>query len=108
MTRRATARTATGTQENQLQEIPVSLSDMSPSPARGAYSGPGFWERFWRSSGIQSVGLFILAYAVYGYQPPVDAPADALLAFYDGKRTLILIAAVLGSLATLNLMWFVA
>jgi hypothetical protein len=62
----------------------------------------------WGSSGIQSVGLFLIAYLVYGYQPQVGAPADALVAFYDGNRTRILIAAVLSGLAILNLMWFAA
>ena len=28
-----------------------------------------FWERLWRTAGIQSVGLFIVAYIIYGYQP---------------------------------------
>jgi hypothetical protein len=72
------------------------------------YTTPVFWERLWRSSGIQSVGLFIIAYVIYGYQPQVGAPADALVAFYDGDRTRILIAAVLSGLAILNLMWFAA
>jgi len=72
------------------------------------YTTPAFWERLWRTAGIQSVGLFILAYLVYGYQPQVGAPADALVAFYDGGRTRILIAAVLSGLAVLNLMWFAA
>jgi hypothetical protein len=72
------------------------------------YTTAVFWERLWRSSGIQSVGLFIIAYVIYGYQPQVGAPADALVAFYDGDRTRILIAAVLSGLAILNLMWFAA
>jgi hypothetical protein len=62
----------------------------------------------WRSSGIQSVGLFIIAYFIYGNQPQVGAPADALVAFYDGNRTRILIAAVFAGMAMLNLMWFAA
>jgi hypothetical protein len=70
--------------------------------------GAAFWERLWRTAGIQSVGLFILAYLVYGHQPQVGASADALVAFYDGGRTRILIAAVLSGLAVLNLMWFAA
>jgi hypothetical protein len=57
---------------------------------------------------MQSVGLFVTAYVVYGYQPGVGAPADALAAFYDGARTRILIAAVFSGLAVLNLMWFAA
>jgi hypothetical protein len=45
-----------------------------------ASTSPVFWERLWRSSGIQSVGLFIIAYLIYGYQPQVGASADALAA----------------------------
>lgn len=69
---------------------------------------PLFWDRLWRSSGIQSVGLFIIAYVIYGHQPQVGAPADALVAFYDGNRTRILIAAIFSGLAVLNLLWFAA
>jgi hypothetical protein len=72
------------------------------------YTTPAFWERFWRMSGIQFVGFFIIAYVVYGYQPPVGASADALVAFYDGNRTRILIAAVISGLNILNLLWFAA
>ena len=72
------------------------------------YTTPGFWERLWRSAGIQSVGLFIIAYFIYGYQPQVGAPADALVTFYGGERTRILIAAIFSGLAILNLMWFAA
>jgi hypothetical protein len=67
-----------------------------------------FWERLWRTAGIQSVGCFILAYIIYGYQPQVGASADALVGFYDGDRTRILIAAVFFGLAVLNLLWFAA
>ncbi len=67
-----------------------------------------FWERLWRTAGIQSVGLFIVAYIIYGYQPQIGASADALVAFYNGDRTRILIAAVFFGMAILNLMWFAA
>lgn len=83
------------------------LTTATPSTT-GAYSGPAFWERLWRSSGIQAVGLFVIAYLIYGYQPQVGAPADALVAFYDGNRARILIAAILSGLAILNLTWFAA
>jgi len=72
------------------------------------YTTPQFWERFWRTSGLQSLGLFIIAYLIYGYQPDVGASADALVAFYQGDRMRILIAAVLSGLALLNLLWFTA
>jgi hypothetical protein len=70
------------------------------------YNAPAFWERLWRTSGIQFVVLFIIAYIIYGYQPQVGAPADALVAFYDGHRTRILIAAFFFGLNLLNLLWF--
>ena len=72
------------------------------------YTTPAFWERLWRTAGIQSVLCFIVAYIVYGHQPQVGASADALAAFYDGDRMRILIAAVFYGLAVLNLMWFAA
>ena len=72
------------------------------------YTTPAFWERLWRTAGLQSVLCFIVAYIVYGQQPQVGASADALAAFYDGDRMRILIAAVFYGLAVLNLMWFAA
>jgi hypothetical protein len=67
-----------------------------------------FWERLWRMSGINFVVFFVIAYVIYGSQPRVGASADALVAFYDGDRTRILIAAVISGLAVLNLLWFAA
>ena len=72
------------------------------------YTTPAFWERLWRTAGIQSAFCFIVAYIVYGHQPQVGASADAMAAFYDGGRMRILIAAVFYGLAVLNLMWFAA
>jgi hypothetical protein len=72
------------------------------------YTTSAFWERLWRTAGIQSVGLFIIAYVIYGNQPQVGAPADALVAFYGGNRTRILIAAIFSGMAVLNLLWFAA
>ena len=90
----------------------VSATAMS-SPTRAIDSsasayGSGFWERLWRSAGLQFAGLFIFAYAIYGYQPQVGASTDALVAFYGGGRVWILLAAVFSGLAILNLMWFAA
>ena len=72
------------------------------------YTSPAFWERLWRMSGINFVVFFIIAYVIYGYQPHVGASTDTLVAFYDGDRTRILIAAVVSGMAVLNLMWFAA
>ena len=69
---------------------------------------PVFWERLWRTSGIHFVIFFVIAYLISGDQPHVGAPTDALLAFYDGDRTRILIAAVFSGMAVLNLLWFAA
>ena len=67
-----------------------------------------FWERLWRTSGVQFVGLCIIAYLVYGYQPPVSASSSDLVAFYQTHHTRILIASVIAGLAVLYLMWFAA
>jgi hypothetical protein len=69
------------------------------------YTTTAFWERLWHTGGIQSLFFFIIAYFVYGHQPQVGASPDALVVFYDGERTQILIAAVFSGLAILNLMW---
>jgi hypothetical protein len=86
----------------------MSASTTAVSSSTSVYTTSAFWERLWRSSGIQSVGLFIIAYVIYGSQPQIGASGDALVAFYDGNRTRILIAAVFSGLAILNLMWFTA
>jgi hypothetical protein len=74
----------------------------------GTYSTPAFWERLWRTAGLQFVGFFVVTSLIYGYQPQVGASADALAAFYGGDRTRILIAAALSGLNLLNLLWFAA
>src|ERR1700747_3061267 len=86
----------------------MSASTRAMTSSPNAYTTPAFWARLWRSAGIQSVGLFIVGYVIYGYQPHVGASADALVAFYDGDRARILIAAVFFGLSVLNLLWFAA
>ena len=78
------------------------------SASTSVYTTPMFWEHLWRTSGIQFVVLFIIAYVIYGYQPQVGASTDALVEFYGGHRTRILIAAVISGLNLLNLLWFTA
>ena len=68
--------------------------------------GERFWERLWRSAGVQFVLLFVIASLVYGDQPKVGASHDKLVSFYDGDSTRILMAAFIFGLALLNLMWF--
>jgi hypothetical protein len=85
------------------------MNASSTAPASSSvYTTPAFWEHLWRTAGLQFVGLFIIAYFIYGYQPGVGASADDLAAFYDGHRTRILIATVISGLNLLNLMWFAA
>jgi hypothetical protein len=86
----------------------VSASTTSINASASPYTTAAFWERLWRTSGIHFVVFFIIAYVVYGYQPPVGASAEAVAGFYDGARTRILIAAVVSGLAVLNLLWFMA
>jgi len=76
-----------------------------PSSA-SIYSSGAFWERLWRTAGLQFVGLLIVACFIYGTQPGVGAPPDALNAFYHGERTRILIAVFCLGLNMLNLLWF--
>src|SRR5262245_12613056 len=78
------------------------------SASTSTYTTPAFWERLWRMSGINFVAFFVIAAVIYGNQPQVGASADALVAFYAGERTRILIAAVFSGMAVLNLLWFAA
>src|SRR5262245_10612712 len=68
--------------------------------------GEAFWQRLWRSAGIQFVVLYIIGAIIYGDQPKVGASSDDLVSFWDGDRTRILIATFIFGLALLNLMWF--
>jgi len=86
----------------------MSAPATAKTSSTSVYTTPLFWERLWRQSGIHFVVFFIIGYVIYGYQPQVGASADALVAFYDGDRTRILIAAVVSGLAVLNLLWFAA
>lgn len=68
----------------------------------------GLYERLWRTAGLQFAGLFVVAYAFYGYQPGIGATPDELIAFYGAFRAQTPVAALLGGMAILNLMWFAA
>ena len=67
-----------------------------------------FWDRLWRSAGIQFVVLLIIAYFIYGDQPKISSSPDTLVAFYEGNRMKILIAAFIFGMAVLYLLWFAA
>jgi hypothetical protein len=84
----------------------MSASSTAMPRSTSVYTTPAFWERLWRTSGIQFVALFIIASLIFGTQPQVGAPADALVAFYNGDRTRILIAVFFFGLNLLNLLWF--
>ena len=66
------------------------------------YNAPAFWERLWRTSGLQFVVLFVIASLIYGHQPQVGASPEALDAFYTGDRARILLAAFFSGLNLLN------
>ena len=74
----------------------------------GKYNNRAFWEGIWRLNGNSIVLFAIIAWVLYGSQPQVGAPADAVVSFFAGHRTRILIAVVLSGLNVLNLMWFAA
>src|SRR5580692_1788623 len=86
----------------------MSQSTTAMTSSASVYTTHAFWERLWRTGGIQFVVFLIIAYVIYGYQPQVGASADSLVAFYHGNRARILIAAVFSGLNVLNLMWFAA
>ena len=86
----------------------MSASARPMSSSASANTASAFWERLWRTAGIQFVAFYIVAYVIYGYPPGVGASADALAAFYGGNQARILIAAVFLGLNVLNLMWFAA
>ena len=86
----------------------MSASTTAMPSSTSLYTTRGFWERLWRMSGNNFVIFAIIAYVIYGSQPQVGASADALVAFYGGHHTRILIAAAISGLAVLNLLWFAA
>ncbi|MBV8820368.1 MAG: hypothetical protein JO022_18555 [Acidobacteriaceae bacterium] len=83
-----------------------SARKVMPSPS--SVNTPAFWERLWLTSGVQFTGLLFITCFIYGGQPGVGVPSDAIAAFYTGDRTRILIAVVFAGLNILNLMWFAA
>jgi len=84
----------------------MSASTTAVPLATSPYSTSAFWERLWRTSGLQFVGLFIVAAFIFGSRPDIGASAEALGAFYHGERTRILIAVFCFGLNLLNLLWF--
>ncbi len=86
----------------------AAMPSSATTVASTGYNNAAFWEWLWRTSGLQFVGFFIITALIYGYQPQIGAPADALAAFYNGERTRILIAAAFSGLNILNLLWFAA
>jgi hypothetical protein len=87
--------------------ITVNSSTATTTVSAGVNT-PMFWERLWRTAGIQFAGLFIATAVIHGFQPGVGASSEALGAFYNGDRTRLLIAGACSGLNLLNLLWFVA
>jgi len=49
------------------------------------YASSAFWERLWRTAGLQSVACFILAYLIYPHQPELGASPMSWLRFMTGN-----------------------
>ena len=86
----------------------LTSSTQASDSSTSVYKTSVFWEHLWRTSGLQFVGFFIVTSVIYGYQPRVGASPDALVAFYQGDRARILVAAAFSGLNLLNLLWFAA
>ena len=86
----------------------MSTSSTTMTPPANPYTTPAVLGAPVAHGGIGAVAFFVIAYLIYGHQPPVGASADALVAFYDGGRARVLIAAIVTGMAVLNLMWFAA
>ena len=76
------------------------------SASTSVAASQAFWDRLWRSAGIQFVIFFVITCVIYGHLPGVRASPDALDGFYNGDRTRILIATVIFCFAFLELLWF--
>ena len=86
----------------------MSASAAPVAASSSPYRSPAFWERLWRSAGLQFVVFFVVTCFIYGQLPGTGASAATLEAFYGGDRTRILIASALSGLNVLNLLWFAA
>ena len=86
----------------------MSASTAVRTSSPSVYATGAFWERLWPMSGINFVVCLVIAYFTYGYQPRVGTSPDAVVAFYEGDRVRILIAAVISGMAVLYLMWLSA
>jgi len=62
----------------------------------------------WRTSGIQFVAVFVVAYVIWGYQPQASSSADILALLSHRDATRILIAVIFAGLSVLNLFCFAA
>jgi hypothetical protein len=51
----------------------MSTSTKAMTSSTSVDTNRAFWERLWRTAGIQSIGCFIIAYIIYGSQPQVVA-----------------------------------
>ena len=65
------------------------------------------WERWARAAGIAFVVLIVVAFAVFGEQPKLDASADEVASFYDDDGGRVLTAVPIFALALVAFVWFV-
>jgi hypothetical protein len=63
-------------------------------------------ERNWRGAGVVFAVLIIIASLVYGSAPKAGSGSDQLVAFFNGDRGRILVAAIIFSFGFLALLWF--
>jgi hypothetical protein len=85
----------------------MNASTTATVSSTSVYTTPVFWERLWRSSGIQSVGLFIIAYVIYGTHfltkrlPKVSTEMALNVLAYNMKRVMAIlgVAGLLEALA---------
>jgi hypothetical protein len=65
------------------------------------------WERWARAAGIGFVVLFIVAFAIYGNPPKVNASGADIVSFFDGHRGRVLTSMIVFGIAFLLLLWFI-
>lgn len=67
---------------------------------------PGAWERWAPLGGIGFAVLMVVAARLPGSPPKIDDPARAVVAFVADERLELRVAAVVGGIATLGLLWW--
>src|SRR5438046_8073749 len=91
-----------------VTEIVMSASTTATASSTSVNTTRAFWERLWRLSGVSFVVFVIIAYVIYGYQPQIGEPADALAAFYGCRRARDIVDAAFAGLNVLLTTWMPA